>query len=255
MNDVIEHSREVQVPKTWDDRPAPPASESAAMLQLIERMAMNPEINIERVQQLIAMQERMEERQFARNSKMAYDEAFATMQGELPIIEEDKEHGGTKSTYATFDAINQAIRPALSANGFSLKFRIHQEAAKVSITGILAHRGGYSEETTIELPIDTGGQKNNVQAIGSTQSYGQRYVTKALLSLSSRKSDDDNGDKAGGGALIESEQFAKITTLLRDTGSDLAKFLGFFKIETVADLPAKRFGEAIAMLERKGRKS
>jgi len=253
MNAIVE--RAAHAPQTWDDRPAPAISETLAMIQLIERMAMNPEINIERVQQLISMQERMEERQFARNSKMAYDAAFAIMQGQLPIIAEDKEHGGTKSTYATFDAINQAIRPALSENGFSLKFRIHQEAAKVSITGILAHKGGYSEETTIELPVDTGGQKNNVQAIGSTQSYGQRYVTKALLSLSSRKSDDDNGDKGGGSPSISEDQCQTLLDRMREVSADFPKFLAYFKLQELADLPAKRFAEAIATLDRKGRKS
>ncbi len=60
-----------------------------------------------------------------------------------------------------------------------------------TVTGVLRHRGGHKEVGELELPPDTTGGKNAVQAIGSALSYGQRYVARLLLSLTSRGGDDD----------------------------------------------------------------
>ena len=49
----------------------------------------------------------------------------------------------------------------------------------------------------MELPVDTTGSKNAVQAVGSSTAYGKRYVMEALLNLTSRGQDDDG--KRGGG--------------------------------------------------------
>lgn len=245
MNEVVTR----QEMKAWDDRPAPVITEQTAMIQMIERMAMNPEINIERVAQLISMQERMEERQFLRASKLAYDKAFSEMQGELPILEERGKHSGTGSTYAKFDDLNEAVKPVLKKHGFYLKFRIKQDTAKVIVTGILGHKEGYSEEAQIELPVDTGGQKNNVQAIGSSIKYGERYTAGALLSLSSRKSEDDNGDRGGGIVPISEEQFGELRKLMLEARTNEVKFLELFKIDALTDLPASKFPKAVDELK------
>jgi hypothetical protein len=44
---------------------------------------------------------------------------------------------------------------------------------------VLSHELGHSEETTMTLPLDTSGSKNNVQAVGSSTSYGKRYTATA----------------------------------------------------------------------------
>jgi hypothetical protein len=62
-----------------------------------------------------------------------------------------------------------------------------------TVTGVLRHRGGHREEGELELPPDLTGGKNAVQAVGSALSYGQRYVARMLLSLTSRGGDDDAG--------------------------------------------------------------
>src|SRR5690606_4042351 len=66
-------------------------------------------------------------------------------------------------------------------------------------TGVLLHKAGHREETTIKLPADSSGNKNAVQAVASSVSYGKRYAAGALLNLTSHGEDDDAF--AGGGGV------------------------------------------------------
>lgn len=176
---------------------APVVSESAAIIQVIERAAMNPNVDIDKMERLLQMQERIMER----NAKGAYAAAFAMMQPELPEIPE-KGKGHNSVSYALWEDINDLVIPVTSKHGFGISFRTGRtQDGKVTVTCILSHREGHSEETTMELPLDTSGNKNAVQAVGSSTSYGKRYTAQALLNLRSRGEDDDG--KSGGGKAVE----------------------------------------------------
>lgn len=228
-------------------------NESAAILSVIERAAMNPQIDVGRMQQLLDMQERV----MARQARAAYDDAMAAMQPELPVIAErggiKDRSGNVQSTYAKWEDINDAIKPVLSKHGFNLTFRTGQEDGKIIVTGVLAHRGGHREETTLALPLDTSGSKNPVQAVGSSTSYGQRYTSKALLNYTSRLADDRDDDGRGGGASVAmtDEQLSEIRSLIMETNSNITLFCKHYKIDRVDDLPASSFEQAKAALLRK----
>lgn len=169
-----------------------PVNETAAVMSMIERVAMNPDVDIDRLERLLDMQERI----VARNAKGAYLKALSDMQPELPIVTENgeikhKADGPVISTYALWEDINEAIRPILSKHGFSLTFRVNRPEGMIDVTGVLGHRDGHSEETTLTLPCDSSGAKNAVQAIGSSISYGKRYTANMLLNITSRGEDDD----------------------------------------------------------------
>lgn len=174
---------------------APAETSAHNILSVIERAALNPDIDIEKMQRLLDMQERI----IARQAKDAYQAAFSAMQPELPVIEErggiKDRNGNVQSTYALWEDVNTAIRPVLAKHGFGLSFRT-KTAEKIHVTGVLSHKDGHSEETTIELMADVSGSKNAVQAIGSSVSYGKRYTAFALLNLSSTFSEDGDGQSA-----------------------------------------------------------
>ena len=73
-------------------------------------------------------------------------------------------------------------------------FRIGQDDKAMTVTGVLGHAAGHTEETSMRLPADTSGAKNSVQAWGSSASYGKRYVTLTLTGIAT--SDDDDGRAA-----------------------------------------------------------
>ena len=239
-----------------------PASDTTALIAMIERVALNPAIDIDKMERLLEMQERI----LDRNAKTAFTSELAQMQPKLPVVDrkgnitihkKDAEKvpaNVIQSTpYALWEDINDAIRPHLAEHGFALSFRIKKESDRVEVTAILSHREGHSEETMLSLPMDSTGSKNNVQAIGSSTSYGKRYTACALLNITSRGEDDDGG-AASNTEVISDEQRKRLLDMLDSTGSDVAKFCTFFKIDAVPALPAKRFDEAMKLLETKGRK-
>lgn len=170
---------------------------SADIALMFERLATNPDVDVAKLERLIEMQERI----LKYNAKAEFEAAFAQMQGELPEITERGEikvdGGEVRSKYARFEDIIEVVRPILQRHGFTLRFRNETLAnGQLKIIGVLSHRSGHSDEDSFECPPDVSGKKNNIQAMGSTRSYGQRYTTISLLNIVSRGADDD-GKKAG----------------------------------------------------------
>ncbi len=164
---------------------------SGGLLGVIARAARDPNVDIDKMERLLQMQERV----LARQAKEAYDGALALLQPQLPVISERGKilngKGETQSTYALWEDVNEAIRPLLAEHGFALSFKTGRDDKDVTVTGILSHRDGHREETTVTLPSDGSGSKNAVQAIGSSTSYGKRYAAFALLNITSKGEDDD----------------------------------------------------------------
>ena len=79
--------------------PPEPSSDSTAIIRVIERAALNPDVDIDKMERLLQMQERVLDRQ----SLMAYSSAMAAMQTELPSIAERGK--GNNGHYATLEDI------------------------------------------------------------------------------------------------------------------------------------------------------
>ena len=223
--------------------------EAASILAVIERAARSPDVDLDKMERLLNMHERIVERQ----AKASYSASLAQMQPELPMIGErggikDK-NGNIQSRYALWEDVITQIMPILSRHGFALSFRTGNDSGGVTVTGVLSHRDGHSEQTTLTLPIDASGSKNAVQSVGSSTSYGKRYTAGALLNL--RTGDIDDDGQAGGGDYITEAQAADIEALITEVGANRAFFLKYLKANSVGEIPASKFANAVAALERK----
>lgn len=194
--------------------PPEPQHEATALIQAIERAAINPAVDVDKMERLLQMQERI----LARQAEVAFHAAFAEMQSELPVITERGQivvDHKVRSEYATFEDINEAVKPILHRHGFGVSFRT-DFADGITITAVLSHRQGHKEQTSMKLPADTSGSKNVVQAIGSSVSYGKRYTMQALLNITSGGEDDDghSGGKAAEAAadMAEVQRFVSLFT-------------------------------------------
>lgn len=197
MNQAITTTQETALQE------AAPRDEATAIIQVIERAAMNPDVDIDKMERLLQMQERVMERQ----AGMDYNAAMAAMQTEMPSI---AERGRTNNgKYATLEDIVDTVRPIMQKHGLAVSFRVKTMDRGIEVTGVLMHRGGYREETTMMLPADTSGNKNAVQAFGSSVSYGKRYVLCALLNITTRGEDDD-GNSAAPTKTVTAFQAAQI---------------------------------------------
>lgn len=159
--------------------------ESNALLAVISRVATDPNCDLDKMERLLNMQERV----MARRAEQAFNAAMAAMQAEIPSIAE--RGTGHNIKYATLEDILDTVRPIMHKYGFAVSFRISQ-VDRVTVTGVLMHKDGHREETSMTLAADTSGSKNAVQAIGSSVSYGKRYVLCAMLNIATR-GEDDNG--------------------------------------------------------------
>lgn len=162
------------------------------MVSMIERIAMNPAADIDKLERLLAMKERAD----ANNARIAFSEALAKARAEIPPIIKDatvdftSPKGRTHYQHETLAGIAKAIDPILSRHGMSYRFRTGQTGPTVTVTCVIAHAAGYSEETALSASPDVSGNKNGFQAIGSAVTYLQRYTLKAALGLSAEVDDD-----------------------------------------------------------------
>jgi hypothetical protein len=163
------------------------SSDTQAVLSMIERVVLNPEADMEKLEKMLDLQERI----LNRNAKQAFTADLAAMQAELPLVGKAGE-GHNKAKYAKLEDINEAIRPTLQKYGFAVTFRTKQTDKTLTVIAILSHKLGHSEDTDLILPLDTSGSKNAVQAVGSTISYGKRYSLCALLNISTGDDNDGN---------------------------------------------------------------
>lgn len=195
-------------------------SEVASVVSMIERAAVNPLVDIDKMERLLEMQERILNRQ----AEAVFTAALADLQSDLPAIKErgsiKDRAGNVQSTYALWEDINDAIKPVLQRHGFALSFRTDFTNG-ISVTGVLSHKCGHREQTSIVLPADTSGSKNSVQSIGSSVSYGKRYAAGALLNLTSHGEDDD-GKAADPDPVVSQVQATMIAKKLAKC-SDKAK--------------------------------
>lgn len=200
--------------------------------------------SIEQMQQLMDLQERYENREALK----AYNNAMSAFRNEAPTINRSRKGHNTK--YAGLAETIEAIKPLLSRHGLSHQWKTKQDGGLISVECTVLHRMGHSESTSLTAEPDKTGQKNSIQAIGSTVAYLERYTLYAILGLASREMDDDG---AGGSTepVLDDEQLANVEALVAETGANVNGLCTFFKAEKVTDIKSKDYATLVKMLEKK----
>lgn len=213
----------------------------------------------ETLERLLALQERWE----AGQARKAFDEAMAAAKAEIPTIRKNRvvdftsQKGRTHYKHEDLAEVARTVNPILGKYGLSYRFRTSSVIGEpISVTCVVSHRLGYSEENTLVGPRDDSGNKNSLQQVGSTLTYLQRMTLKAALGLAA--AEDDDGKAAGGGdqdtGPITEEQASTIRALIEETETDVAKFCGLMKVESIPALPASQYDRVIKSLEAKKRR-
>lgn len=222
------------------------SGESAALLSMIERAASDPRVDIDKMERLFVMHERVEKRR----AEQAYNAAMAAAQEAMPAVVKNKTNDHTKARYADLYAIADECLPIAHKHGFGLSFS-ECKATEPSCMGIscrVSHSGGHAEVYTFNVPIDAAGSQGKVnktvtQAYGSTFTYGRRYATCGVFNIIIT---DKDGNATH--ATISDEQAEQIKQALDETGGHLPRFCAYFKLEKLTDLPASKFDAALASI-------
>lgn len=238
--------------------PAPPAeSDSTALMRIIERAAMSPDMDIAKLEKLLEVRERWERLQ----ARKAFDEAMAGARAELPVIIKNREvdftstKGRTHYRYEDLAAVAAAINPILARHGLSYRFRTSSPPNEpVTVTCIVSHRLGHSEENTLCAGRDDSGNKNSIQAIGSTITYLQRMTLKAALGLAAA-ADDDGRNADGNDEPVTDEQRDTILKRLDEAGADIERFCNYIGAPSIGEIKQRDFKRALDAIAAKGRRA
>jgi hypothetical protein len=243
--------------KNAEIEPTPAASESVALMQVIERAARDPNVDIDKMERLMSLYER----RAAQEAERAFHDAMNVAQAHMQRIATDANNSQTRSRYATYAALDRALRPIYTEHGFSLSFDTGDGAPEqyVRVLAVLSHRDGHSHTYKADIPADGKGAKGGdvmtkTHAVGSAMTYGQRYLLKMIFNVAIGENDDD-GNAAGVGEYVTAEQAAELTALAESVGADKIKFCQYLKVGSIAEIPAKRFDQAKKALEIKRAKA
>lgn len=230
-----------------DAQPVP----ANALIQVIERAALNPDIDVAKMERLLAMQERI----FSRNAEMAFNAAMTAAQSEMTRVSADAVNPQTKSKYATFAKLDRELRPIYTKHGFSLSFDEGDSPKQehVRVLCYVSHIEGFSRTYHRDMPADGKGAKGGdvmtkTHAAGAAGSYGARYLLKGIFNVAVGEDDKDGNQPA---EFITDDQVTVLMDLAAEVGADRKKFLEYMGVEKLADIPAKSFLKAKTALESK----
>ncbi len=232
--------------------PANQPSETAAIVSMIERLASDPNVDVDRLMKILELRDRVE----ARNAKLEFDRAMSDAQAAIEPIVKAARNDQTRSNYARLEDVNAGLMPVITSRGFSVSFGMAEGAPEghYRITMDLAHVGGHRERKFADIPTDRAGLKGNdnktlTHAFGSTISYGRRYILLMAFNISTFDDVDGNRQRREPERVerqsvqaITPEQAQRIRALLAEVGRTEAQLLARVKgFASIDDIPADIF--------------
>lgn len=174
-------------------------------LAMVERVAQMPDVNVDTLERLLAMQERV----MMRTAEGAFNDAMRECQSEMKTIIADADNKQVGRKYASFPALDRALRPIYTKHGFSISFNTEPlEREAVRVVAIVS-KGMFTREYRVDIPADGKGAKGGdvmtkTHAVGSAMRYGARYLMLFIFNAAVAESDDD-GNAAGGAPTPDAE--------------------------------------------------
>ena len=226
-------------------------SQQSDFLNLVERLATNPDADVAKIQQILDMQEQV----LSREAKQAFNVSMATVQNKIELVVASETNQQTHSKYADLKAILIKVKPVYTVEGFSLMF-YEGETAKENHKRVcvdIMHRNGHTEHKWVDVAIQTSGiagkaMMTEIHGEGSAFSYGRRYLTCMIFNI---PTGDDDGNGARGIEFITEAQKNALENeraLRKVNGPKLLKTL---KINSLDELPIERFQEAMKAIRDK----
>lgn len=237
------------VTKIEPTAPITPAQESAAIIQVIERAAQNPNVDVEKMERLLKMSIDIQ----IRNAERAFNVAMVAAQRETKAVTADADNKQTRSRYATYQQLDKALRPIYTKNGFAVSFDTRAaEGEYITILARVSHEEGYTRTYEVTMPADGKGAKGGdvmtkTHATGAAMSYGMRYLLKMIFNVAVGE-DDEDGNATD---WIDEGQAADLEALAEEVGANKANFLKYMGAESFARIPAVKYQDALAALNRK----
>jgi hypothetical protein len=221
-------------------------------MEVISRAAADPNTDVDKLERLLGMYERIT----ARDAERLFNEGLKAAQAEMPQIQRDAKNDQTNSRYARLETVARTMDPIITKHGFALSFGTAESPlpSHYRITCTLSHEAGHSREYHADVPADLTGMKGTqnktaTHAFGSTMSYGRRYLKLMIFDVALT---DDDGNAAEA-TFISEGQVGQISALLSDAGADRTAFLKYMAVDAVEHIRTNEFRKALTSLAAKKR--
>jgi hypothetical protein len=232
----------------------PPSTELApsgdAFLAMIAAAARDPQVDVQKMQALLEMRERL----MSQQAEVAYTEAMNRVQNAVPPIYKTRKilvKGQLRSKYAALEDIDQILRPLMIEAGFSISYSTDDVQPKgIRLTLTVRHHRGHSEQFGLVLPIDKSEFRSETQNVASTISFGRRILLCLAFNIVTLETDLDGNPP---GAFITSNQQATIFDLLRDCRINAKDqgFLAWVGADSVEHIHRSEYGRVVDNLEKR----
>lgn len=243
-----------------DQRQVATQGEEDAFLHMLERLAVNPDVDVAKLSALLDMKERVADRQAERE----FNAAMVQVQLAMPRVKKNgwvsKNKAGEREdpkngyAFATWEDMDTALRPLMREHGFVLSFNSEppgREGGGAWVIGTLLHIGGHSRDARINLSLDSGAGRNSLQAMGSTLSYGKRYVAEMLFNIVREGKDDDA--TTGGIIYVNAAKAEEIDALIATTKIDRAAFLQWAEVTSTSEIRLENYTSTLNAIHTKAR--
>jgi hypothetical protein len=227
----------------------------ATIINVIARAASDPNTDVDKLERLLAMQERVLERA----AEQAFNVAMREAQENMGPVLKNKENKETHSTYANLEQVSKLMDPIIYKHGFSMSFGTADcpYPNHYRVTCDVSHTGGFTKHYQADVPVDNTGpkgaqNKTMTHGFGSALSYGRRYLKLLIFDVATT---DDDGRAAGNGRPISKEQFETLNGLADAVGADKPKLCQYMKIDALNELPAFSYDNAVSILTQKNPKA
>ena len=238
----------VAEPGRFEPIPVEPESEGASLI----RLAIEKNLDVDKLERLVALKERAEDRRAAQE----FAAAMAQFASECPNIKKSSTasivtKSGTKFnySYAELDEIARVTRPILQRCGLSYSFDSLTDGQFMDVSCTLRHVGGYVITTHFKCPLDSQNPMSGAQKAGAALTYAKRQALASALGLTTTD-DDTDGAAAPDVERITAQQADDLLVLAKDADVAMARVLKYAKVERAGDILASQYHRIVAMLQK-----
>lgn len=166
--------------------------EQTSLVNFIERAALDPTIDIAKLEALLKMQREV----VLEQDRRAFNRAMSAAQKEMLPVIRDSTNPAFKSKYAKLETIDAQMRPIYTAHGFNVRYKtgICPRDGWMRVICVVSHDDGYYEESYLDSDSAGSANKTSVQAIGSIVSYLRRYLLLMVFNIVTAADPDDDGE-------------------------------------------------------------
>lgn len=228
-------------------------------------LAVSQGADIEKIRALMELKREWE----ADEAKKAFHYAMAQFKKNTPEIFKDKHvnyetsKGKVDYWHTSLDQLANKCSVAMAPFGLSFTWDLEplEGGNMIKVSCIVSHEAGYSKATWLPGAPDQSGGKNNIQAVGSTVKYLERYTLEAALGIASKDPLDDDG-RTGGGSVnpadpgeqpITDEQHNTLHALITDNDIKMTTVEKWLQsqlgCDSLKDVKQKAFGTVKSQIE------